>query len=376
MTQDNNPDSNKDGKRDKGVLRQDQNELLGKGFSFSGYERDTLFLNLGKREGGQLKYTEISGVSGLDHVSDGRASVFADFDNDGDLDVFMTTIQGQSHLLFRNNVGQTNHWLRIALAGNDCGRDAFGAVVRVKTSAGILTKIKAGGSGFESQHDPRLLFGLGRDAQAEWIEVTWPNGKQKRFASVPAGSSILITEGRHKFETVKETRANLPDPLTREDLLLQTLKLKKGQPFPSLTVNRLNGSRAPLGSILKPGRRALINLWATWCIPCAKEMPELERLAPGLRAQGIDLIGVSIDTEGVGVVKEFLRHRPVSYPIFNIGEQGIAQIFAGDEAAVPLSALLDERGHVQQVIGGWSRQTKREFEALTKKRKRDNSRAR
>jgi thiol-disulfide isomerase/thioredoxin len=355
---------NSNGKSEKGVLRQDQNELLGKGFSFSGYERDTLFLNLGKADGGQVKFTEISGVSGIDHLSDGRASVFADFDNDGDPDVFMTTIQGQAHLLFRNNVGQANNWVRVALAGNHCGRDAFGAVVRMKTSAGILTKIKAGGSGFQSQHDPRLLFGLGRDAGAEWIEITWPDGKQQRFTNVPSGSSILVTEGREKFETIKETKVSLPDPPTREDLLLQTLKLKKGQPFPALTVNRLDGTRAPLGSVLKNGRRTLINLWATWCGPCAKEMPELERLAPRLRARGIDLVGLSIDTEGIGVVKDFLRSRKITYQILNVGEQGIAQIFAGDEAAVPLSVLLDQQGRVVQVLGGWSRQTAREFEAL------------
>lgn len=355
---------NSDGKRDKGVLRQDQNELLGRGFSFSGYERDTLFLNLGKSEDGQVKYVEISGVSGIDHLSDGRASVFADFDNDGDLDVFMTTIQGEAHLLFRNNVGQANNWIRVGLAGNHCGRDAFGAVVRVKTSAGILTKIKAGGSGFQSQHDPRLLFGLGQDQQAEWIEVTWPDGKQHRFANVPSGLSLVITEGSEKYATVKETKASLPDPLSPEELLLQKLKLQKGQPFPEITVDRLDGSKVRLGSMLKSGRRTLINLWATWCIPCAKEMPELQRLAPRLNAQGIDLIGLSIDTEGIGVVKDFLRSLKVTYPIVNVGAEGIARIFAGDEAAVPVSVLLDQQGRVQQVLHGWSLQTAREFEAL------------
>ena len=143
------------------------------GFSFSGYERDLLSLNLGGK-----KYLDISGISGLDSLSDGRAAVFADFDNDGDLDVFLTTPQDQTHLLFRNNIGQENNWLRIALEGGPgAGRDAFGAVVRVRTTAGTLTKVKSGGSGYMSQNDPRLLFGLGSDERAEWIEVSWPNGE-------------------------------------------------------------------------------------------------------------------------------------------------------------------------------------------------------
>lgn len=360
MTQDNS----NGGQRDKGVLRQDQNELLGKGFSFSGYERDTLFLNLGKTAGGPVKYMEISGVSGIDHPSDGRASVFADFDNDGDPDVFLTTIQGPAHLLFRNNVGQSNRWIRVALTGNHCGRDAFGTVVRVKTSAGILTKIKAGGSGFQSQHDPRLLFGLGADAQAEWIEVTWPDGRKSRFAGVPAGSSILATEGRDAFTAVKEAPAKLPDPPTREELALQALKLKKGQPFPSVIVRRLDGTRARLQASFKPGRRTLINLWATWCGPCGREMPELERLAPKLRAQGIDLVGLSIDAQGLAVVQAYLSRHNITYPILNIDAAGVAAIFAGEVAAVPLSVLLDAQGRVLQVIPGWSHRTAQQFEAL------------
>ena len=165
-----------DEKQGKGALRNDQDRLMfGEGFSFSGYERDPLYLNTGAK-----KFVDISGVSGIDSITDGRAGVFADFDNDGDTDVFMTVIQGQSHHLFRNNVGQDSGYLRVVLEGapnESGGREAYGAVVRVKTSAGTLTKIKAGGSGFISQHDPRLLFGLGRDAQAASVEVTWPGNK-------------------------------------------------------------------------------------------------------------------------------------------------------------------------------------------------------
>src|SRR5688500_20350903 len=126
--------------------------MFGQGFSFSGYERDPLYLNLGNK-----KFMDISGVSGIDSITDGRAGVFADFDNDGDLDVFSTTLQHQAHLLFRNNVRQDNNLLRVVLEGGEkTGRDACGSVVSVKTSAGILTKITSGGSSVIPQHNPTL----------------------------------------------------------------------------------------------------------------------------------------------------------------------------------------------------------------------------
>ncbi len=163
--------------------------FLGTGFSFSGYERDQLMLNLG--EG---KFLDISGVSGMDSITDGRGAVFADFDNDGDLDVFLRAMHGTAHLMFRNNVGNANGFLRIALEGRESTRDAFGAVVRVKTSRGILTKVKSGGSGYLSQSDPRLLFGLGEDAKAEWLEVTWPDGRKRRLAGPKAGATVVLRE--------------------------------------------------------------------------------------------------------------------------------------------------------------------------------------
>ncbi|CAN5344554.1 hypothetical protein BH18ACI2_BH18ACI2_28070 [soil metagenome] len=355
-----------DGKEEKGALRSDQNQLMfGEGFSFSGYERDPLYLNLGTK-----KFMDISGVSGIDSITDGRAGVFADFDNDGDLDVFSTTIQGQAHLLFRNNVGQLNNYLRLALEGaKGSARDAFGAVVRVKTSQGTLTKIKSGGSGFISQHDPRLLFGLGRDERAEWIEVTWPGNKVEKFdaAAAKAGAFLMLKEGTGKAQVLTLGRANLPDPLTKEEAFARGLKIAVGQPLPMITLKTVTGEVANVRQYLKPGRRALINVWATWCTPCAKEMPELERLRASLAANGVDLIGLNVDAEPDADVKGFLKLYRVGYPIYVGGVPAIEQLYATDELSVPLSVVVNNKGIVTEIIPGWSEKTQKRFAALAGK---------
>lgn len=348
--------------KNSGTLRSDQNDLIfDKGFSFSGYERDALFLNLQGKA-----FSDVSGVSGIDSITDGRAAVFADFDNDGDSDVFLTTIQGPGHLLFRNNVGQSNHWVRLTLeGGRDVSRDAYGAVVRMKTSAGTLTKIKAGGAGYLSQHDPRLLFGLGQDASSHSIEVTWPNGKVETFAGdARAGSTLLLREGTGRMEEVRVSGTNLPDPLSRQESMAQSLKIHAGQPFPDLPLKTLASAQASLRGQLRPGRRLMINLWATWCAPCATEMPELEQLRAALDAKGIDLIGVNVDVDPEAKVGAFAERMKVHYPIYLGGVPAIEAIFAGDELAVPLTVVLDAKGIVSELIFGFSGDTRRRFAEL------------
>jgi len=345
--------------QEKGALRDDQNQLIfEEGFSFSGYERNTLYINLG---GGE--YRDISGISGIDSITDGRAASFADFDNDGDLDVFLTTIQGSSHLLYRNNLGAENRYLRVALEGTRSGKDAFGAVVRIKTSQGVLTKIKSGGSGFLAQHDPRLIFGLGRETRVQSIEVTWPSGKVERFGGSKANSSVLLREGSAARSLTVPT-AKLPDPISPIETMGRHLKITPGRKMPSIPVRTLTGEVTTLAERLKTGRRTLINLWATWCLPCTHEMVELQGLETGLMANGIDIIGVNLDTEPDADVRGFLTEKNISYPIFLGGTDAIAGIYATEELFVPLTILVDRNGIVLDLIPGWSKETQRKYAAL------------
>jgi thiol-disulfide isomerase/thioredoxin len=335
--------------------------FLGTGFSFSGYERDQLMLNLG--EG---KFLDISGVSGMDSITDGRGAVFADFDNDGDLDVFLRALHGAAHLMFRNNIGNDRGFLRIALEGRESTRDAYGAVVRVKTSRGILTKVKSGGSGYLSQSDPRLLFGLGEDARAEWLEVTWPSGKKERFEGPAANTSLLLVEGESQLRRVAVTRTSLPDPFTEDEARWHSVRLRRGNALPQLPVATLDGESGALSSLLEPGRPTLVNLWATWCIPCRQEMPELERIHQSAGEGGVRVIGVSIDDAvSRDQVPGFVKEMGVTYPIVVAEAEFIGNFYTTDNVTVPISLLLDAEGIITDLLPGWTPQTREHLASLS-----------
>ncbi|MFQ5719436.1 MAG: redoxin domain-containing protein [Acidobacteriota bacterium] len=332
-----------------------QGAMFAKGFSFSGFERDHVSLNRGDGT-----FLDISGVSGADSISDGRGAVFADLDNDGDTDVFLRAMHGPAQFLFRNNVGNEAGWLRVTLEGTDSGRDAFGAVVRVPTSRGIQTLSKSAGSGFLSESDPRLLFGLGTDPGVDWIEVAWPSGRTDRYPAARAGDSLRLVEGETAGHTVRETRFSLPDPITPEDRRWRQLAFERAAPLPSLTVRDTDGTAHDLAGLVAGNHRTLINFWATWCVPCRTEMPLLQKIHESADPNGLRIIGISTDRpEDRGQVPPFLRKMGVTYPVYIVDPADLSAIFAGSEIPIPTSLIIDADGHVIQAFTGWSREVQR-----------------
>ena len=123
-----------------------------------------------------------------------RGAAYGDFDNDGDLDIVITT-NGGTAVLLRND-GGTNRSLRLRLAGTRSNRDGLGAVVRVKVGSETQSAMAQSGSSYLSQSERILTFGLGKADQADSVEVRWPSGQIDRLTNVKAGNVITVQEGR------------------------------------------------------------------------------------------------------------------------------------------------------------------------------------
>ncbi len=130
-------------------------------------------------------FTNVTATAGLGGITLSSQAAFADFDNDGDLD--LVTNGG---LLYANNTSQTtnNNWLKVKLTGdgNNVNTMALGAVVRADLGGGkILTRMVEGNTGRNNQNDQTLHFGLGAFAAPVPLEVTWPNGTVINFTASP-----------------------------------------------------------------------------------------------------------------------------------------------------------------------------------------------
>jgi hypothetical protein len=122
----------------------------------------------------------------------GRGAAYADFDNDGDLDVVMTTNGGPAVLL--RNDGGTNHSLRLRLEGTRSNRDAFGAVARVTAGGETQSQMLRSGSSYLSQSERVLTFGLGSRMQADSVEIRWPSGQVDRMTNVKGGGPVVVVK--------------------------------------------------------------------------------------------------------------------------------------------------------------------------------------
>ena len=122
-----------------------------------------------------------------------RGTAFGDIDNDGDVDVVISNLK-DSPTVLRNDGGNASRWLSVKLIGTHCNRDAIGA--RVTVVSGGLTQIREvkSGSGYISQNDLRLHFGLADATRVDTLTVRWSCGKRQTLQDVETNQVLVISE--------------------------------------------------------------------------------------------------------------------------------------------------------------------------------------
>lgn len=124
-----------------------------------------------------------------------RGAAYLDLDNDGDLDLLVTTNNGPARLL-RNDGGNRAQALRVRLAGVRSNRSGIGAVVTATVGGARRTAMVKSGSSYLSQSELPITFGLGQASKVEGLEVRWPSGLVETLGPVDAGQTVVIEEGR------------------------------------------------------------------------------------------------------------------------------------------------------------------------------------
>jgi hypothetical protein len=156
-------------------------------------ERNQLFANDGA---GRFRDISASNPALCAHVNIARGLAYGDIDNDGKLDLLLTTVAGPARL-FHNVASGDGHWLSVRALDPEHGeRDAVGAEIRVRAGQRSWLRWINPATSFLCSNDPRAHFGLGPTAEVDEIIVLWPDGSRERFPGGKVDRQRTLRKGK------------------------------------------------------------------------------------------------------------------------------------------------------------------------------------
>lgn len=169
-------------------MREDPEKLVGM--------NDQLYWNRNNEDG----FYDISSVSG-DYFNKefvGRGGAYADFNNDGKLDLFIVNHNGPG-ILLENRMESGHNWLQVKLTGTESNRSAIGAKLRLVTKDGVQIKQVGSQSSYLSQNSLVQHFGLKDISRVDTLKVLWPSGTEEVFKGIDVNQRLNITEGKSEM---------------------------------------------------------------------------------------------------------------------------------------------------------------------------------
>jgi hypothetical protein len=158
---------------------------------------DQLLWNKGNEDG----FFDVSDVSGPyfseSHV--GRGGAYADYDNDGDLDVLVVNHQGYARLL-RNDGGNSNDWIQVKLEQDNNNRFGIGAKLRLVADSKVQIREIGNQGNYLSQNSLIQHFGLGKVTYIDTLEITWPDGRKQYHLNLGINQTITISKDNQETD--------------------------------------------------------------------------------------------------------------------------------------------------------------------------------
>jgi hypothetical protein len=207
-------------------------------------------------------FGEVSSSAGTWDTGNGEGAAWGDYDDDGDLDLYVVR-DHQPNQLFRNAVGNSNHWLRVSLVGVQSNRAGIGARVEVVVGGVRQSREIEGGAGCLSQNSLAAEFGLGAATVVDLLTIRWPSGIVWDSASVAVDQRLTVVEHRRRVGVGEQTplafalHPNQPNPFVGRTAIRFDLPRRAAVSVRIYDVRgRLMRALAD-GSVLEPGRHRL-----------------------------------------------------------------------------------------------------------------------
>jgi enediyne biosynthesis protein E4 len=165
---------------------------------------------------GGLRFEEVTSAWGLDHPSYSNGGIYADLDNDGDLDLVVNN-HNETATVYRNNAERlaNNHYLRIRLEGGGQNTAGIGAILRLYAGALMQYEEVQPVRGFQSSMHQPVHFGLGARDRADSLVVTWPGGARQVLRDLPADTTLILRQEDGAILAAGHASPS-PEPLFRE----------------------------------------------------------------------------------------------------------------------------------------------------------------
>lgn len=268
--------------------------LVRQGKSFSGRERNCLYLNVAGS-----RFANVSGVSGIDFADDARAAARVDWDGDGRLDLWLSNRNSPQIRFLRNQVPSDHRWISCRLRGTKSNRDGIGARIRVTVPDlpnRSFTRTLRAGDGYLTQSSKSVHIGLGMASKCD-VEIRWPAGTVTTLRGLKTNETYEVLEGEPSARMMADRRQvptltpSALEPIKSTEQLQHFSMVRAALP----RLEYLDHEGSPADLIQMQGDPLLVILWSSSCPACITELKELTQHRSILDKSKLNVVALNVD---------------------------------------------------------------------------------